>query len=88
MTYTKDTFSEKRYTIWTNVSQYHNLPAIGSGNQHSGKDFRARNVLCGADSFSLDIGAAYENRANIDKWVRSFDWRNGDVTVSEKYCFK
>lgn len=88
MTYTKDTFSEKRYTIWTNVSQYHNLPAIGSGNQHSGKDFRARNILCGADSFSLDIGAAYENRANIDKWVRSFDWRNGDVTVSEKYCFK
>ena len=88
MVYTKDTFGEKRYTIWTNVSQYHNLPAIGGSNQHEGKDFRARNVSHGADSFSLDIGAAYENRADIGKWVRSFDWINGDVTVSEKYCFK
>ena len=34
--YTKDTFSEKRYQIWTMQSQYHNLPIINGVGQKNG----------------------------------------------------
>ena len=40
-TYTKDTFNDKRYTLWFMNSSYHNLPTIGAFKQLPGKEYKA-----------------------------------------------
>ena len=49
-TYTKKTFSDRRYEIWTMQSQYHNLPTFSDGDElvmeHDGEKFAARDVNC------------------------------------------
>ena len=44
-TYTRDTFSGKRYGLWTMQSCYHNLPSINGFDEAPGKEFRAGEVL-------------------------------------------
>ncbi len=42
--YTKKTFSPKRYEIWTMQSQYHNLPTFGGVMERDGEQFGAGRV--------------------------------------------
>ncbi|WP_425476307.1 hypothetical protein [Paraflavitalea speifideaquila] len=44
-TYTRQTFSSERYTIWTMQSNYHNLPLINGVPQQFGARYRSANVL-------------------------------------------
>jgi hypothetical protein len=43
-TYTRKTFSSKRYEIWTMQSAYHNLPTIDGIMQAPGRQFSAKNI--------------------------------------------
>src|SRR5690606_33620448 len=43
-TYTRQTFSSERYTIWTMKSEYHNLPVINGVAQRAGGKFRSRDI--------------------------------------------
>ena len=89
MVYTKDTFSDKRYTIWTNVSEYHNLPVIGGRTQHNGREYAAENVEYGNGRFSLDIHKAYENNGGIEAWRREFDFSDGKrIRIIDSYALK
>lgn len=74
-TYTKQTFSKERYTIWTMQSDYHNLPQINGSSQAYGKQFKAQNMTFAAkkNSVSLDISKAYPAEAHVEKWVRSYE---------------
>ncbi len=45
-TYSRKTFSENRYDIWTMQSSYHNLPTISGLDQKVGKQYRALGVDC------------------------------------------
>lgn len=90
MTYSALTFDAKyRYTLWTNVSEYHNLPTINGKNQLDGFDYKATDVSYESDDektvFSLDLKEAYENKEEIGKWVRTvtFDKKNSKITVKE-----
>ncbi|HMR93140.1 MAG TPA: heparinase II/III family protein [Chitinophagaceae bacterium] len=78
-TYTRQTFSSERYTIWTMQSNYHNLPLINGQAQVYGAKYRAADVLfnAGKKQFSLDISGAYGEEAAVKKWVRTY-------TLSEK----
>ena len=82
---------EKRYTIWTNISEYHNLPKIGGRNQIEGGEYKAENVKyeCSDDSvtFSLDIANAYKHNSGIKYWQRTFNFnrKNAEIKVFEKY---
>jgi len=62
-TYTRKTFSPRRYEIWTMQSGYHNLPTICGTDQKDGVEYRAENVmtvLTGAEpSISMELAAAY-----------------------------
>lgn len=87
MRYTKDTFSDKRYTIWTNMSEYHNLPKIDGCNQEAGAEYKADDVVVQNDLFSMDISKAYNNK-NIYKWTRSFELWENSVNVSEDFDFE
>ena len=39
-TYTRQTFSSERYSIWTMQSNYHNLPMVNGVPQQFGSEFR------------------------------------------------
>jgi len=74
-TYTRKTFSDKRYEIWTMQSAYHNLPTVNGHQQLPGPEFRAKDVEAdisdSAVELSLDISAAYPREAGIRSWIRS-----------------
>ncbi|NWG11945.1 MAG: heparinase II/III family protein [Acidobacteria bacterium] len=89
-TYTRKTFSNERYEIWTMQSAYHNLPTINGFMQMNGRGFRARDVSYKADEstavFSLDIAGAYPAEAGVESWVRTLHFVRGKrVELREKY---
>lgn len=80
-TYTRETFSSRRYSIWTMQSNYHNLPVINGHGQSPGGNFKAQHssFLIGTSkvSFSTDIALAYASGANVSKWERSYTLERG-----------
>ncbi len=61
--YTKKTFSDRRYEIWTMQSCYHNLPTIAGLDQQAGAAYRASGVeTCfteGKAAISMELDSAY-----------------------------
>ncbi len=74
-TYTAQTFSSRRYELWTMQSSYHNLPSINGFQQLPGASYRAENVTCLQDErmaeLSMDLQAAYPPEAGIERWRRT-----------------
>ena len=73
-TYTRQTFSSERYTIWTMQSNYHNLPMINGQPQKFGRKYRAKAVSADAANniFTADIANAYDSLTLVEKWQRSY----------------
>jgi hypothetical protein len=89
-TYTKFTFSDKRYSIWTMRSCYHNTPSVNGKEQLPGRNYKAQDVSFSDDGnnarFSLDIAGAYPEDAGILNWHREFLFTRGkDLTLSDSY---
>ncbi len=67
--YCRQTFSSRRYEIWTMQSCFHNLLAVDGYTQADGSGYRARNVGYVSDdasaSLTLDIAPAYPAGAGI-----------------------
>lgn len=87
-TYTAKTFSSKRYDIWFNCSDYHNLPDINGATQPPGAAFKAENVDYkkekAASSLSLSIAHAYPADAGVQTWQRMIKLNRGkNVTVTD-----
>ncbi|HEX6227698.1 MAG TPA: heparinase II/III family protein [Chryseolinea sp.] len=92
-TYTRKTFSDRRYEIWYNCSDYHNTPSINGKTQLPGRQFNATNVLyksaASYSQFDVDIAKAYPEDASINSWKRSVRLnRNKNVTVSDVFSLK
>ncbi len=92
MAYNALTFGEfTRYTLWVNMSEYHNLPKINDFNQHEGREYRSRNVQYASDEkitrFSLDMAGAYEPQAGVESWVRTMelDKQTRVIHITEEY---
>jgi hypothetical protein len=89
-TYTRETFSPQRYSIWTMQSNYHNLPLINGEGQSPGAKFRATDSSFDdrgkTVTFSTDISQAYPQEANVNKWVRTYSLiRNSKFTLRDKF---
>ncbi|OGG03195.1 MAG: hypothetical protein A3F83_03690 [Candidatus Glassbacteria bacterium RIFCSPLOWO2_12_FULL_58_11] len=89
-TYTRKTFSDQRYEIWTMQSAYHNLPTINGVMQHEGREFAARDVRYHADDsaaeLSLDIAGTYPEKAGVRSWKRTVRLERGKaVQLTEDY---
>ena len=82
-TYTAQTFSARRYEVWTMRSGHHNLPTVRGVEQHAGAGFRARDVAYQADAggagMALEIGAAYPPEAGIAAWRRTVRLVRGEA---------
>lgn len=89
-TYTRQTFSKDRYTIWTMQSDYHNLPLINGIAQKDGAEYKATQVAFDAKKrlFTANIANAYPKEAKVENWVRSYTLRNGKVTINDRFKLK
>jgi hypothetical protein len=80
-TYTRETFSSKRYSIWTMQSNYHNLPVINGFGQSPGGQFKAQNSKYISTknkvSYFTDIAHAYPAEAKVNKWITSYSLERG-----------
>lgn len=86
-TYTRQTFSRERYTLWYMQSDYHNLPKINGFSQVNGKKYKAENVRFDKNKniFSLDISKAYPKEAGIDKWTRTYIPKKNSIDIEDSF---
>lgn len=84
-TYTKDTFSNRRYTIWTMQSAYHNLPIINGCMQKAGKKYAAKEVVAGKGRYAMDIAGAYPEEAAVQKWKRSYRIAESGLKILDEF---
>ena len=89
-TYTRQTFSSERYSIWTMQSSYHNLPMINGVPQRFGQEYKATNVVCKEKQrfFSADISTAYPEEAAVNSWTRSYKLENKRLVITDKFSLK
>jgi hypothetical protein len=87
--YTKDYFSDKRYTIFCTRSESHNVPVIDGCGQKAGKEFGARDcVISPGGNMALDMAGAYGLRG-LNKLERRFhfDAANGTLLLEDTFAF-
>lgn len=92
-TYTLKTFSSRRYDIWYNCSDYHNVPTINGKTQSPGAQFKAGQVAYKQDrksaQLSLDMAAAYPEAAGVNHWQRTIRLNRGkNVEVADVLSLK
>lgn len=87
-TYTRQTFSKERYTIWTMQSGWHNVPVINGYEQSNGKEFRASDVKAEKDGFRLNLADAYPEEAGIKNWYRTYSVKGKEVSISDNFELK
>ena len=89
-TYTRQTFSPQRYSIWTMQSDYHNLPKINGVSQKDGAKYKAKNTRFDETTltFSTDISGAYPKEANVAAWERSYSLGAERVIIKDEYLLK
>lgn len=91
-TYRAQTFSSRRYEIWTMQSGWHNLPVINGHEQLPGPAHVAGEVTWENTEtracFALDIAAAYPAEAGIKHWRREVILRRdaGELELREDYA--
>lgn len=82
-TYTRQTFSSERYSIFSMQSDYHNVPQVNGFAQPPGREHRTRGLVadddgCGA---SMDLVDAYPTEAGITSWRRSMRLDRGPTST-------
>ena len=89
-TYTRQTFSKDRYTIWTMQSNYHNLPMINGVPQSYGQQYKATDVVCQPKKrfFSADIATAYPEEAGVNNWTRAYSLSEKQLTITDNFSLK
>lgn len=72
--YTKTTFSPRRYEIWTMQSRYHNLMTFNGTSQMNGPDYRASHVdykIQDDESYiQMELSGAYPEDAEVVSYKR------------------
>ncbi len=84
-TYTRQTFSSERYSIWTMQSNYHNLPMINGIPEKYGKRYKATEVKAARNRFEANIATAYPKEAKVKRWIRSYQVKEKQVKLSDEF---
>jgi hypothetical protein len=92
-TYTKQTFSGERYSIWTMQSNYHNLPVIngipqrslGGDKRPDDHNFSAREVRFDErkSTLSMDISRSYHPDSKAQSWIRRYIFKPDQGLIVE-----
>jgi len=92
-TYTRQTFSSRRYEIHEMQSAFHNLPTINGIMQQAGKRYAAKDVQYNLKEagarLRMDIAPAYPDKAGVRTWVRTVRLSRGtDIQVVDSFTLK
>ena len=87
-TYTKQTFSSRRYELWFMQSEYHNLPTVDGVGEMQGGAFKSENEVYDekTGSYTLELAAAYKPEAGIRSFIRSAVLTDGKASVTDTLC--
>lgn len=91
LNYTRETFSNNRYSIWNNRSGYHSVPSINGMEQGAGAAFGAKDLRYSSNdqqaSLSMDLAPAYPAAAEVSSWIRktTLDRKKHHITIQENY---
>lgn len=88
--YTRETFNEKRYSIWTMRSTWHNLPEIGGCEQSPGASFACGGFGCSETGGEMDIAGGYPGDAGLESWLRRLSLEDGmdRMVLEDRYRFR
>ncbi len=86
VSYTKDTFGSRRYTIWAMQSHYHNLPAFDGAGERNGAEFKSTREVYDEETHTLSLGLeeAYEASAGVVSYTRVANLNEGVVTIRDE----
>jgi hypothetical protein len=86
-TYTRQTFSDERYTIWTMQSDYHNLPMINGMPQKFGAEYKSSNVKFDEvrSEFSMNIANAYAKETGVADWNRKYTLTEKSLIIEDQF---
>ena len=92
-TYSRKTFSSRRYEIPEMQSAFHNLPTINGVMQQAGRQYAARdtqyNLSEAGAVLRMDIAPAYPDKAGVRTWVRTVGLNRGtDIQVVDDFELK
>lgn len=92
-TYTRRTFSNERYDIWYNRSDYHNVPTINNHTQLAGAEYKAGDIQYKTGKsfaeFALNLASAYPEQAGVNKWQRTVRLNRGkNVVITDRADLK
>ncbi len=90
-TYTRQTFSSERYSIWTMQSNYHNLPVINGVPQKYGSKYKASSVKfnAGKRQFSANLEQAYPEEAAVKSWNRAYAFKGKErFSITDRFELK
>lgn len=90
-TYSRKTFSEHRYEIWTMQSSYHNLPEINGYMQLPGQEYCAGEVRCDLEKcvLRMDLAGAYPAESRIASYQRTARLNKGqDIVIEDRFLWK
>lgn len=87
-TYTRQTFSSERYSIWTMQSNYHNIPLINGESQPFGAKYKATDVKFNPSrmQFSANIATAYPAKAGVKQWMRTYTLNKNELQVEDRFA--
>ncbi|HSK13534.1 MAG TPA: heparinase II/III family protein [Phnomibacter sp.] len=80
-TYTRQTFSSERYSIWTMQSEYHNVPRINGASQPYGREYKASQLMFdpAKSTLSMELAGAYDKAAAVRSWKRTYTMLPGNA---------
>lgn len=84
-TYTRQTFSSERYSIWTMQSGWHNLPVINGVEQPHGRKWKASGAKAGKNRFELNLATAYPPEAKVKDWHRTYETKGREVKITDRF---
>ncbi len=82
--YTRDTFSDKRYTIWTMQSSFHNLPEIDGMMQLPGREHRTDSFTLTDDTVSISYRKAYPAELKASSVTRSITMTDEAIIIRDE----
>lgn len=93
-TYTRDTFNEKRYTLWNTRASGHNIPILNGNEQVYGRERRATEVQYISDNnqveIKMNLAAAYEEKSHIKNYYRSMKFNllsKARLEIKDEFLF-
>ena len=85
--YTKQTFTEERYNIWTMRSEWHNTPTVNNKIQKYGKEYSADSFSCENKTTKISFAKAYEEGTNLETLAREISFADGGIVITDNFDF-